>query len=232
MKAMVFAAGVGSRLRPLTDALPKALVEVGGRTMLERVLLRLKEAGVTGVVINTFHLPAPIRELLRRRDNFGLDVRFSEERVLLETGGGLKKAAAFFDDGRPFFVHNVDVLSEIDLAALYRAHEASGALATLAVHDRPSSRKLRFDSRGRLLGRGAGDGALAFAGIHVISPGLFALLTETGAFSITDAYVRLAAEGQDIRACRVDGAYWADIGSAEKLEAARRRFADGIRPKK
>jgi len=233
MKAMILAAGVGSRLRPLTDETPKALIDVGGAPMIEHVILRLKAAGVTEVVVNLFHLGDRIAAFLASRGNFGLHVEFTREVELLDTGGGLKNAAWFFDDDRPFFVHNVDVLSEIDLGALHRFHEENRVLATLAVQRRPSSRLLLFDRDRGLCGRETREGVewakapvpdverLAFTGIHVIDPAIFPKMTETGVFPVTQAYLRLAGAGERIVACRVDGSYWQDIGSAEKLEQAR-----------
>src|SRR5581483_4653603 len=151
MKAMVFAAGVGSRLRPLTDERPKALVEVGGVSMLEIVVRRLIHAGVDAIVVNVHHFPEKIEAFLKAKRNFGIRIELSRETELLETGGGLKKVARFFDDGRSFLVHNVDVLSDLDLGRLRKAHESQTALATLAVRDRPSARRLLFDERGRLV---------------------------------------------------------------------------------
>lgn len=237
MKAMILAAGVGSRLRPLTDETPKALVDVGGVPMIEHVIRHLRSAGVTEVVINVFHLGDRIVDFLASKGNFGLHVAFSRESMLLDTGGGLKNAAWFFDDGRPFFLHNVDVLSDINLDALRRQHEESRALATLAVQARPSSRRLLFDEHGRLCGRQTREGIewatvpvpdverLAFAGIHVIDPAIFSRMTETGVFPITQAYLRLAGEGERIVACRVDESYWQDVGSVETLERARHDFS-------
>ncbi len=231
MKAMVLAAGHGTRLRPLTDTRPKALAEVGGRRLLEHVLRRLAEGGVTEVIINLHHLGNQIPAFLGKHGCFGVGrVTYSEEPVLLGTGGGLKQAAWFFDDGQPFLLHNVDVLSDIDLRALWRGHRDSGALASLAVMVRPTSRPLCFDADGRLCGRrlaAQGDElvrpprgpvtALGFAGIHAVSPAIFDKLTETGAFSLTDAYLRLAGAGEAIRAHRVDGARWRDCGRPEDL---------------
>jgi len=237
MKAMVLAAGVGSRLWPLTDEIPKALLDVGGVPMIERVIRRLKAAGVTEVVVNLFHLGDRIVEFLASQGDFGLRIEFTREAELLDTGGGLKNAAWFFDDGRPFFLHNVDVLSDIDLRGLLRFHQQAGALATLAVQRRPSARQLVFDRDGRLCGRESPEGVewakgprndverLAFTGIHVIDPAIFPRMTETGVFPITQTYLRLAGEGEKIAAYRADGRYWQDIGSPEKLEAARRRAA-------
>src|SRR5512137_3047768 len=158
MKAMILAAGVGSRLRPLTDGTPKALIDVGGVPMIEHVIRRLTAAGVTEIVVNLFHLGDQIVDFLASRGNFGLRIEFTREAKLLDTGGGLKNAAWFFDDGRPFFLHNVDVLSEIDLGALLRRHRDVRALATLAVQSRPSSRRLLFDNGGRLCGRESPEG--------------------------------------------------------------------------
>jgi NDP-sugar pyrophosphorylase family protein len=236
-KAMILAAGIGSRLRPLTDEIPKALVEVGGRPMIEWVIRRLQMAGVTEIVVNLFHFGDRIVEFLASRGDFGLRIAYAREAELLDTGGGLKNAGWFFDDGRPFLLHNVDVLSEIDLQDLLRVHHRAGALATVAVQNRPSSRRLVFDRDGRLCGRDSPQGIewargpvggterFAFTGIHVIDPAIFSRMTETGAFPITRTYLRLAGEGERIVAYHADGSYWQDIGSPEKLERARRYAA-------
>jgi NDP-sugar pyrophosphorylase family protein len=235
MKAMILAAGVGSRLRPLTDTVPKALIDVDGVAMIEHVIRRLASVGVTEIVINLFHLGDRIVEFLASKDNFGMRIAFSRESELLDTGGGLKNAAWFFDDGRPFFLHNVDVLSEIDLPAMLRFHTGAQVLATLAVQERPSSRQLLFDADGQLVGRETAAGVewasepvvfverLGFTGIHVIDPAIFPKMTERGVFPITQTYLRLAGEGVRIAAFRADGHYWQDIGSAETLERARQR---------
>lgn len=237
MKAMVLAAGIGSRLRPLTDTTPKALLDVGGEPMIARVIRRLRAAGVTELVVNLFHLADQIVEYLAARNNFGLRIAFTWETELLDTGGGLKNAAGFFTDGGPFFLHNVDVLSDISLEDLLRFHQRAGGLATLAVQSRPSGRQLLFDQTGRLCGRISPEGVcwangpvpgadrLAFTGIHVIDPAIFPRMTEAGVFPITRTYLRLAGEGERIAAYRADGRYWQDIGSPEKLEEARRQAA-------
>jgi len=212
VKAMIFAAGVGSRLRPLTDTTPKALIEVGGKTMLERVAARLRAAGASDIIVNTHHLADKVQAEAAR-----LGLAVSHEPALLDTGGGLKKAAPFFDDGKPFLVHNVDVLSDLDLRALYAAHRG---LATLAVRDRATSRALVFKD-GRLVGREGEGEKLGFDGVHVVSPELLGRLTETGAFSLTQSYLRLAAEGAEITCFRSDKWTWLDIGTPEKLEKAR-----------
>lgn len=240
MKAMVLAAGIGSRLRPLTDTRPKALIDINGTPMLELVLKRLIAAGVDAAIINVFHLPDQIMNYLRARHNFGIRIEISHERELLDTGGGIKKASAFFDDGKPFFVHNADVFSSVNLGLAYHRHVESGALATLSVRARKSGRLFLFDQEGLLRGwesttegrtdwaRGPIDNAerLAFDGIHVISPRIFPKLAESGVFSITKAYLRLAGAGEAIRAFRADDYFWRDIGGLGKLEEIRRYSKD------
>jgi NDP-sugar pyrophosphorylase family protein len=250
MKAMILAAGLGTRLRPLTDDRPKALVTVGGRTLLEIALERLRGFGVNEVIVNAHHFAEMVCSYLRENGNFGMRVEVSREEELLDTGGGLKKAAWFFREGgadgeAPFLVHNVDVISAIDLGAMVRVHAERKALATLAVQKRGTSRPLAFDEQGRLRGRGAakasevsgpgaglsaGIDALAFCGIHVVSPRIFAELEEEGAFSIVDAYVRLAAQGETIQGFRADGAYWRDLGRPENVAQAERDLRGGAMP--
>jgi mannose-1-phosphate guanylyltransferase len=239
MKAMILAAGLGTRLRPLTHDRPKALVEVAGKTMLEITLARLRACGIREVILNVHHFADKVLEFLAARQNFGMRIEVSREDVLLDTGGGLKKAAWFFLEpgGRdePFLVHNVDVISTIDLPRMVRYHTEKHALATLAVQPRPTSRPLLFDERGRFRGRGAQGGlnqesgmrALAFSGIHVISPRIFDNLTEDGAFSIIDSYVRLAAQGETIMAFPADEFYWRDLGRPENIAQAERDLQTG-----
>jgi NDP-sugar pyrophosphorylase family protein len=234
MKAMVLAAGLGTRLRPLTDDRPKALVEINGRTLLEIVLSRLRGFGFGEVIINVHYFADMIVEYLKANDNFGMQLEVSREDVLLETGGGLKKASHFFQRGsgksqEPFILHNVDVLSTIDLARMVRLHNDNRALATLAVQDRKTSRRLLFDNDLRLCGRQSGTDqpemvrpceqtqALAFSGIHIISTEIFTKLKETGIFSIITPYMRLAAEGEKILAFRADEYYWRDLGKTEDI---------------
>ncbi|MBI5630772.1 MAG: nucleotidyltransferase family protein [Elusimicrobia bacterium] len=234
---MILAAGVGSRMRPLTDSTPKALVPVAGVPMLERVIQRLAGAGVREIIVNVHHLSPQIAAFLKSKDFFGLRIELSLEDKLLDTGGGLKKASWFFDDGRPFLLHNVDVYSTVDFGELLNAHEKNRALATLSVRERQTSSHLLFDAKGRLRGRESANGSinwagtplpgaqrLGFDGIHALSPEIFPLLSESGAFSIIKAYLRLAAGGQKIRGFRADAYYWADVGSPEKLEVIHKNF--------
>jgi mannose-1-phosphate guanylyltransferase len=238
MKAMVLVAGLGTRLRPLTDHRPKALVEVAGHPLLELTLTRLREFGVRDVIINVHHFADLVVEFLKANDNFGMRIEISREELLLDTGGGLKKAAHFFledsgDREQPFILHNVDVISTIDLQRMVQFHTENQALATLAVQDRKTSRYLLFDDALRLCGRRFGhDGqtelarpspqvqALAFSGIHVISPRLLTMMTEEGAFSVIATYLRLAAHGEKILGFRADEYYWRDLGKPEQVTAA------------
>lgn len=240
MRAMVLAAGVGSRLRPLTDRCPKALVEVGGLPLVEIVLRRLAAAGVRDIVVNAHHHADQLASFLRSRaGDLGLRIEISHETELLDTGGGIRKAAPLLDDGQPFFVHNADVVSGVDLGRLYEMHRASGALATLSVRERQASRRFLFDARGSLRGWERTDTGerewaaqpvdpvfpLAFDGIQVLSAEILQKFTEQGAFSMTRTYLQLAGRGERIEACCAGDSYWADIGSLAKLEEVRRHVA-------
>jgi len=239
MRAMILAAGLGTRLRPLTDDRPKALVEIAGRTLLEITLSRLRGFGIRDVIINAHHFADRVQHYLESKRNFGMRIEVSREEVLLDTGGGLKKAAWFFLENsnreEPFLVHNVDVLSTIDLGSMVRFHYSNQALATLAVQDRETSRYLLFDDRHLLCGRRAGrDGeaelvrpvpspeARAFTGIHVISPRIFARITENGVFSIIESYLNLSKGGERILAFPADEYYWRDLGKPENVAQALR----------
>lgn len=246
MKAMVLAAGLGTRLRPLTNDRPKALVEINGRTLLEITLARLRRFGVHDVIINTHHFAEVLVRYLEDHKNFGMHIEISrEDDLLLDTGGGLKRAAKFFlrdSSDAPFILHNVDVLSTIDLHEMVALHRKHDALATLAMRDRKSSRLLLFNSHSELCGRQitkndtpateivrtcAHPHPLAFCGIHVISPRLLKMMTEQGVFSIIDVYLRLAGAGEKIRAFRADDYYWRDLGRPEHLEQAEADVASG-----
>lgn len=235
MRAMVLAAGLGTRLRPLTNDRPKALVEVGGRTLLEITLARLREFGIREVIINTHHFANMIRDFLNAKNNFGMKIEISrEDDLLLDTGGGLKKAGWFFEKQQthdePFLLHNVDVISNIDFEQMLQYHNDKKALATLAVQDRETSRYLVFDESLELCGRKSSrDGktemirpaklthALAFSGIHIISPRFISMMTENGAFSIIDSYLSGAAKGEKIVGFRADQYFWRDLGKPEQI---------------
>lgn len=234
MKAMILAAGLGTRLRPLTNDRPKALVEIAGHTLLEITLCRLASFGIEEVIVNVHHFADMLVGYLKKNNNFGMRVEISrEDDLLLDTGGGLKKAGWFFRHSgqahEPFLLHNVDVISTIDLARILKFHRDNQALATLAVQQRNTSRHLLFDEHGHLCGRQTGKDAaeivrpstqctpLAFAGVHVISPEFLRMIAEEGVFSIITTYLRLAAAGQKILAFRADDYYWRDLGKPENV---------------
>ena len=238
MKAMIFAAGLGTRLRPLTDDRPKALVELNGRTLLEITLARLHTFGIGYAVVNAHHFADKLTDYLAAHNNFGMQIEISREDDLLDTGGGLKKAAHFFleknsDPDEPILVHNVDIITTIDLARMVETHRGSQAIATLAVKKRETSRYLLFDEHRHLCGRRLGRDAtaetvrpsrhvesLAFCGIHIISPRLLTQMTEEGAFSIVACYLRLASQGEKIQAFRADEYYWRDLGRPADVQLA------------
>lgn len=245
MKAMILAAGLGTRLRPLTNDRPKALVEIAGRTMLEITLSRLRDFGIQEVIINVHHFADMIEAYLRANNNFGMQIAISrEDDLLLDTGGGLKKAGWFFQHQstgqEPFLLHNVDVISNIDFKQMVRCHAENQAVATLAVQNRETSRYLLFDQSLELCGRKSmRDGneersrpaqtphPLAFSGIHIISPRFISLLTENGAFSIIDSYLRLSAQGEKIVGFRADQYLWRDLGKPEQIMQAAADIAAG-----
>ncbi|HEX9973878.1 MAG TPA: sugar phosphate nucleotidyltransferase, partial [bacterium] len=205
MKAMILAAGYGTRLQPLTNRTPKALVEIDGIPMLQLIIVKLINTGVDEIIINTHHFADQIAAFLHSNDNFRIRVELSHEDQILGTGGGLKKAEYFFDDNQPFFLHNVDILSTIDLRQMYRYHQDNGAMATLAIQQRDTSRGFIVDEQNRICGHEDKDNQrirlkrlpqgktqfMAFCGIHVISPEIFPFITETGRFSIIDSYLKL-----------------------------------------
>ena len=231
---MILAAGLGTRLRPLTERIPKALVEVGGVPVLERNARRLIAAGADRLIVNVHPFADAIRTHVADRDSYGVDVRIAHEvEAPLETGGGLLAAREHFRENAPFFLHNADVYTDLDLDALHAAHDASDALVTLAMMERNSPRGLLFDEHG-LLGHVNDDRGtrvtvrepqgevqrLAFACAHVIEPSIFDRITERGRFGIFDPYLRLAGEGARILPHRVDGCTWVDIGRPEQLAHA------------
>jgi mannose-1-phosphate guanylyltransferase len=223
MKAMVLAAGLGTRLRPMTNTRPKALVEAGGRTLLEITLSRLKTFGVRDVIINVHHFPDTIVEYLKANENFGMHIEISREEVLLDTGGGLKRASWFFQNNSddPFILHNVDVITNIDLQRMLEFHVKHQPLATVAMQRRKTSRYLLFDTEGRLCGKSPTPDprfqSLGFSGIHVISPRLLSMMPNEEVFSIITCYVDLAARGERVLAFPADEYSWKDMGRPENF---------------
>lgn len=234
MKALIFAAGLGTRLKPLTDTMPKALVPVGGVPLLERVMVKLTAAGYDDIVINVHHFAGMIRDFVAAHDNFGVKVAFSDETDLLrETGGGIRHAAPLLAGDEPFLVHNVDILSNLDLP-WFRAQHRAGDLATILVSDRPTQRYFLFDDDGLLVGwtnlasgeiRSPYPGIdadhctrLAFSGIHCISPAIFPLMQEwPEKFSIVDFYLS-ACRTHAIRAAVMPGLVLHDVGKLAEIE--------------
>ena len=236
MKALIFAAGLGTRLKPLTDTMPKALVPIDGKPLLEHVILKLKAAGFNQIIVNVHHFPDQIIDFLKSKNNFDLRIEVSDERdKLLDTGGGVKKAKWFFDDGKPFLVHNVDILSNIDLQSLYQQHLETSPLATLVVSERDTFRYFLFDKEARLKGwinEKTGEvrpenltntelfNKLAFSGIQVLSPDVFKLMDHfPDHFSIVDFYLRNAAQ-QKIKAYVPHALKMIDVGKLNVLTEA------------
>lgn len=230
MKALIFAAGLGTRLYPLTIDKPKALVEIGGRTLLQMAIEKVSQAGYNDLVINVHHFGDQIIEYLAKNSNFGLDIAISDERdQLLDTGGGILKAAPWLNGDEAFLVYNVDVLSNIDLQLFRRYHTEQGGLATLAVRDRKTARYLAFDEIMQLSGwRNIKTGdeiasrnmqncsLLAFSGIQLIEPAIFKLITETGSFPLIPLYLRLAEEHR-IMGYNDQSSLWMDLGKPSQI---------------
>lgn len=234
-QAMIFAAGLGTRLKPLTDTMPKALVRVGGQPLLWHVVQKLKAAGYERIVVNVHHFAQQIIDYLHENDNFGLDIRISDETGgLLETGGGIKKALPLFDQTSPILIHNVDIFSNVDLERLYDFSTSAAAIdasidAMLLVSDRKTKRYLQFDNEMRLTGwknietgevKGREGRSLAFSGIHMIGPGAFPLFDEMPErFGIIDFYLKYCEQciflGYDKKDLRL-----LDVGKLDTLEQA------------
>lgn len=254
MNAMVFAAGLGTRLRPLTNDRPKALVEINGRTLLEHTILKLRDAGFDHIVVNVHHFGEQIIDFLKAHDNYGIDIRVSDEReCLLDTGGGIRAALHLFDVQEPILIHNVDIISNIDLRALYQAHIAhSDVAATLAVSKRQTQRYLLFNQQNHLTGwtniatgefkphsfqEAIGLGRLsidamdyfAFSGIHVIDPKLFVFLEAyvNKSFPIIDFYLKYCSH-LFFNAYDVTNIPWVDCGKPDSLFKAAEVLSSGL----
>ena len=236
MKAMIFAAGLGTRLKPLTDHMPKALVPVAGKPMLEHVIRKLIAAGCDEIVINVHHFADQIIDFVKANNNFGITIHISDETdMLLDTGGGIKKASSFFNE--PFLIHNVDILSNVDLKSLYEYHLTSGNDATLLVSPRKTVRYLLFNEGNQLCGwvnkdtlQTKPEGFVyqpevqkeyAFSGIHIVSPSLFNYMGEnwTGKFPIMDFYLQTCQEAK-LGGYAKEDLQLIDIGKPETLAVA------------
>jgi len=247
MQAMIFAAGLGTRLKPLTDTMPKALVKVCGQPLLSHVIHRLKDAGADRIVVNVHHFAEQIVDFLSENNNFGLDIRVSDESdMLLDTGGGIKKAMPFFDGSAPVLIHNVDILSNVDLRDFYNSHGISAA--QLLVSCRKTKRYLLFDRDMRLVGwtntetgevrspypdlsslspsesssfiSDSSLKKLAFSGIHTFSPSLFGMMSEfSDKFGIMDFYLKVC-DKVDIRGCVKEDLRLMDVGKTDTIRDA------------
>ena len=235
MKAMLFAAGIGSRMKPLTDHRPKALIEVGGVPLLEIAIRRLIHFGFNEVIVNVHHFADQIEEYIHRhRDRWDIHIVTSDERdQLLDTGGGLKKAQWFFDDGKPFLCCNVDIISNIDLQKLYDTHVKGEAIATFAVQQRETSRYMLFDQEEILYGwmntktkevkisrRGLKRLQMfSFSCFQILDPSIFSLAPQEEVFSMIDLYLKVSAYHK-VKAYPHLNDLWLDVGKPEAIPEA------------
>ncbi len=237
MKAMIFAAGIGSRLKPWTDEHPKALAVVNGKTLLQRNIEYLQQYGITDVVVNIHHFAEQIKEAVSLNKGWGSSVVFSDETdALLETGGGLKKAKNLLVGNRSFVVMNVDILTDLPLDKMIEAHNYSNAIATLATTDRKTSRYLLFNEQKELVGwENAKTGEIkiaksakdyipqAFSGVHIISDFIFPMIKQSGKFSIIDTYLDLAQDNK-IKCFDHSGGKLVDVGKPDSIAIAETLF--------
>ncbi|MCE1188356.1 MAG: nucleotidyltransferase family protein [Ignavibacteria bacterium] len=236
MQALIFAAGVGSRLKPITDSIPKAMVDIGGVPVIEYSIRKLMAHGFNDIVINIHHFPDQIINFLKVYHNFGANIHFSDESdLLLDTGGGLKKAKKLFHGSKPILLYNCDIVTDLNLTDFYNFHMQSKSLATVAISNRNTSRYLLFTENNLLGGWMSMDtGEIkiartgekvfykkAFSGIHIINPALLKLLPRKKVFSMIDVYLSIA-ESQNIGGFVHDETGWIDIGKPASLERARK----------
>jgi NDP-sugar pyrophosphorylase family protein len=238
MRAMILAAGLGTRLKPLTDITPKALIKIKNQTLLELQIKKLKAEGFDEIIINVHHFADRIKEYLKKNNFFDCSIEISDEsEKLLDTGGGLKQASHFFSDGKPFLVHNVDILSNINLKKLMEVHLSLASIATLAIQDRKSSRKFLFDKDMTLCGWMNGKtsekiisknkenelNSFAFSGIQVIDPKIFKYFTDKDVFSLIELYLSVAKR-ENINGFVHTEVEWVDLGKVENLNKAEQLF--------
>lgn len=240
MRAMILAAGLGTRLKPLTNSIPKALIKIEKHTLLELQIKKLMAVGFNKIIVNVHHHSKMIEDYLKQNSNFGCEISVSNETdKLLETGGGLKKAKWFFSDNLPFLIHNVDILTNLNLADLFNHHKNTDAIATLAVMERKSTRYFVFDEDEILVGwknEKKGESKvvrkpigkielLAFSGIQIIDSKIFNYFPNKDIFSLVDLYLT-AAENDKIAAHNHSKDKWLDLGKKENLDRARILFEE------
>lgn len=238
MKAMILAAGLGTRLKPLTDSIPKALIKIKDHTLLELQIKKLKSQGFDEIIINVHHLSNQIIDFLKQNNNFGCRITLSDESdKLLDTGGGLKKASPFFSNGKPFLVYNVDIISDINLVKLFNVHTSTGGIATLAIKNRKSSRKFLFNSKNELCGwmnektkekkvvkdENSSLNSFAFSGVQIIDPAIFKYFTDTDVFSLVELYLS-GAKKEKITGFIHNDDFWLDLGKKESIDDAESKF--------
>lgn len=239
VKALLFAAGLGTRLKEHTQNRPKALVDLAGKPLLQHAIEHLKSFGITDITINVFHFAEQIITFLEENNSFGVNIHISDERAeLLDTGGGLKKAAEFMKGTEPILIYNVDVISNLDLNTVLKSHQEQKSVATLVVRQRETSRYLMFDKNLELAGwKNFSNGEtivcreesfaeaqpFAFSGIHIIQPELLNLITEVGKFPIMKLYLRLA-KNNPIKAFVDQSSVWMDLGKPDQLKIAEMLF--------
>jgi len=234
MKAMIFAAGLGKRLGKITETIPKALVDINGKTALQLAIEKCSTAGFEDIIINIHHFADKVEDEVRRLNKMGFMISISDEReMLLENGGGLYKARNFFGKD-PFLLYNVDIISDFDLSSLYSLHLEKKGLATLAVRHRPGKRFLLVDKNGQLRGwRNISTGEqilagvteeglseIAFSSMHIVEPEIFKYMND-GVYSMVNLYLKLASE-HEIYTVKHDEGYWIDIGTPESLNYVRK----------
>lgn len=238
MKAMIFAAGLGTRLNTETSDKPKALVDVGGKPLLQHAIEKLKIEGISEIVVNVHHFSELVKSFLKEND-FGIKIYISDEsKKLLDTGGGLKKAAGLLHSKDPILIYNVDIISNLNLQLLLEEHLKSGALATLTVRKRETQRYLKFDKNKQLVGwinKKTGESKIslpenfnkatemAFSGIQIVQPEIFSMMPEDEKFSIIDFYLELA-KTHAIKGFFDNSDLWMDVGKPEQLKEARKLF--------
>jgi len=234
---MIFAAGLGTRLKPLTDSKPKALVEINGKPLLYYAITTLKKAGISSIIINTHHFSNQIIQYVHE-NQFDIEIEISDETdELLNTGGGLINAKHFLNGNEAFIVYNVDIISTIDLKQMLQYHTNKEALVTLAVMDRQTARYFLFDNENTLCGwknkkensqrisrQSDSYKELAFSGIQIINPQIFSLIKQTGTFPIVDTYLELA-KTHIIKGYNHTNTLWCDFGKLEELEKAEKMIS-------